>query len=37
MPKEAEYTITWSTDLQGYEIIHTPFRFTVASTEALLH
>ncbi len=37
MPKEAEYTITWSDTLQGYEILHTPFRFPVASTETLLY
>jgi hypothetical protein len=37
MPKEAEYTITWSDTLQGYEILHAPFRFPVASTETLLH
>ena len=37
MPKGAEYTITWSDTLQGYEILHAPFRFPVASTETLLH
>ena len=37
MPKEAEYIITWSDDLQGYEIIHTPFRFLLTSTDTLVH
>jgi hypothetical protein len=37
MPKEADYTIAWSSERQGYEILHTPFRFSLTSTDTLVH
>jgi hypothetical protein len=37
MPKEADYTIAWSNERQGYEILHTPFRFPLTSTDTLVH
>jgi hypothetical protein len=37
MPKAAEYTITWSSDRQGYEILHAPFCFPLTSTDTLVH
>jgi len=35
MPKEAEYTLAWSSDLQGYEVIHGPSSFSVDDTTSL--
>jgi LuxR family maltose regulon positive regulatory protein len=31
MPKSAEYRVEWSSTLDGYEIIHTPFSFSLTS------
>ena len=35
MPKEAEYTLAWSSNLQGYEVIHGPSSFSVDDTTSL--
>jgi hypothetical protein len=37
MPKGTEYVIAWSTTLQGYEVIHAPFRFPLHDTATLHH
>jgi hypothetical protein len=37
VPKGTEYAIAWSDTLQGYEVIHTPFRFPLHDTTTLHH
>jgi hypothetical protein len=37
MPKGTEYTIAWSSTLQGYEVIHAPFSFPLQDTATLQH
>jgi LuxR family transcriptional regulator, maltose regulon positive regulatory protein len=35
MPKRAEYQIVWSSEKQGYEVIHGPFSFDLVNTSTL--
>jgi len=35
MPKEAEYTLAWSSSSQGYEVLHGPSSFSVDATTSL--
>jgi hypothetical protein len=37
MPKETEYKIAWSSTIQGYEVVHTPFSFPLKDTATLHH
>ncbi len=37
MPREADYQIRWSTRIQGYEILHTPFSFPLTDSATLQH